>query len=67
MSDIFCVMGAFSVKTDRIAQWVPLFLMNFNDFSIIYVSLCINDKTIAQWVHHIYAMRTNGDAHCHST
>ena len=67
MSDIFCVMGAFSVKTDGIAQWVPLFLTNFNDFSIIYVSLCINDKTISQRVNHIYAMRTNGDVHCHST
>ena len=30
MSDISCVMGTFSYK--NIAQWVHLFLMEFNDF-----------------------------------
>ena len=39
-----------------------MFLMNFNDFSIIYVSLSITlsipkDEIIAQWVHHNYGWK----------
>ena len=42
----------FPIKTSRIAQWIHLFLMNFDDFSMVLGYF--NGKTIALWVHHNY-------------
>ena len=74
MSDISCAIATFSFNYSRIAQPVHLFPMNSNEFKIIYARLCLtqlqsisNDRTIAQWVHHIHAMRTNGDVGHSST
>ena len=49
----------------RIAQWVHLFSMNYDDFSTILGYF--NGKTISLWVHHIDVINIDWAFQCHST
>ena len=51
----------FPKKNSRKAQWEHLFLMYFDDLSIIYLSFqCkapfLDEKVISQWEHHILSI-----------
>ena len=57
--DLTCLIfpfrwACFPVKISRNAQWVHLFSIDFDEFSIIY--LIFYGKTIFQWVHHILSI-----------
>ena len=54
MFNISFSMGMFSYQIGRNAQWVHLFSIDFDEFSIIY--LIFDGKTIFQWVHHILSI-----------
>ena len=57
--DLTCLIfpfrwACFPIKIGRNAQWVHLFSIDFDEFSIIY--LIFDGKTIFQWVHHILSI-----------
>ena len=47
--------ACFPIKIGRNAQWVHLFLMDFDDFLTIY--LIFDGKSISQWEHHIPSIK----------
>ena len=52
MSDSSFAMVTFPIKTSRIAQWVHLFLINFNDipsFLLCFSKKCPLHSTVGVW------------------